>query len=312
MLAGCGNIVSRAGVDPGDGSTSSGTPHDHSSPDDPYYGGYGCGCGTYPSEPSTNNLAQTSDDGATEVQLASYLQMCSTFDEIAGCGVEPTWRISFELPATAQPGDVFALDQNGFLMETDALDGSDPEICGAGGGTFWDGTVEVLSDDGAAFTVRLSGTANLFFAGESADGDYVVTRCGGAPPVPAIMTSAVASFRADGTLDLTVSSLASTCEDPSPGSDCSQAAQNVFISLPPSMQAPGTYSLDQIATFSASEPGGAGECSGGGGSYWGGQIEVLMVEDAYVYFLLSGTDDLLLPHGNADGSFNAPLCSALE
>lgn len=306
LLAGCGNIVSRAGTDPADDSTT-GDPNWQ--PGDPGYPGPGCGCGIGPYQPTNWALAQTQEDGSLEVELTNYGVECTAFGETAGCGAAPTWKVTFVIPPNAADGDIIELQENGFVTETDALDGSDPTSCGGGGGSFWDGQVVITSRDDFGIGLVLTGTSNLFSSGANADGQYYASYCGDAPPVPSVITSAVATPSADGAIDLAVSSLPNTCADPSPGGDCSAAVQNVSIHLPASMQAPGVYALDGIATFSVSAPGQLGECSGGGGSYWGGSIEVLAIDGAEVSFILSGTDDFLFPSGNANGSYVAPLCA---
>ncbi|MFO0615110.1 MAG: hypothetical protein U0414_21140 [Polyangiaceae bacterium] len=305
LLAGCGPVVTVSGTDPtGDESTTSGTPNEQ--PSHP-----GCSCSTGPS-PAANAHAQTQPDGSFVVEVTSYAQTCDEFTSTAPCGPAATWKVGFTLPANTSVGDVIPLDQNGFVFETDADDG-EIDGCAAGGGSFWEGVIVVSGWDGTGFTLSLEGTSAVLFGSENVDGTYYASLCGDAPPVPSTMTSAVATPLADGTLQLSLSSLPNTCVEPSPGADCSVAAQNVSILLPASMQAPGTYALDGIATFSVSEPSGAGECSGGGGSYWGGTVEVLAIDGATISFTLAGTDDFFLPAGNADGTFVAPLCGgALE
>ena len=112
------------------------------------------------------------------------------------------------------------------------------------------------------------------------------------------------------TLFIFVSDAAQSCADPyAQGDGCSIARYQVAIGLPPSLQAVGVYPLDQIATFSETDPGGSpDECSGGGGSYWDGTISITAIDAQKVSFTLSGTATLFLTPGNADGAYEAERC----
>lgn len=302
LLSGCGNVVSQAGSDPTDpfGDSPNGTPGDPGSPD------FGCGCGVGNPVVKDAALAQSRDDGSIEVSLTSYPSSCVTYGATAPCGPDATWKVTFVIPPNATNGAVVSLDQNGFFTETDGVDESNS--CGGGGGTLWNGQVEILSRDDFGLGLRVSGADGFFLSGDSANGDYYATYCGDAPPTPELLTSAVATPSADGALDLAISSLPNSCSAPSPGGDCAVQVENVFIHLPAAMLTPGVYPLDGLATFSASQPGDAGECAGGGGSYWGGTIEVIGVDASAVSFSLTNTDDFGFPTGNADGSYVAPVC----
>lgn len=114
------------------------------------------------------------------------------------------------------------------------------------------------------------------------------------------------------TLVLFVSDAAQSCADPFQSlASCAAAAHHqVTIFLPPNLQAAGTYSLDQLATWSESDAGNGspGECSGGGGSYWDGTIEISAIDGTHVDFTLAGTAQFFGASGNSDGTFTAKRC----
>jgi hypothetical protein len=81
----------------------------------------------------------------------------------------------------------------------------------------------------------------------------------------------------------------------------------VSIAIPPSMFKPNTYSLSCLnAYFSAQGPDrGGGDCSGGGGSFFDGTIEILSVDATHVVFRLVNTQKFDF---NADGYYDLPRC----
>jgi hypothetical protein len=110
------------------------------------------------------------------------------------------------------------------------------------------------------------------------------------------------------TLYLFVSNGAQSCVDPyAEAAGCVQRYQ-VVIRLSPSLQAVGTYSLNEIGYMSVTEPGNPGECSGGGGSYWDGTIDVTAIDATHVTFTLAGTAQIFSSQGNADGTYTAQRC----
>lgn len=110
-------------------------------------------------------------------------------------------------------------------------------------------------------------------------------------------------------LFLFISNGAQACTDPFAYSGgCAAPRYQVSILLPPSLQAVGTYPLDNLATMSVTEPGGGDTCSGGGGSYWDGTITLTAIDATHVTFTLAGTGKLFFASGNADGTYTAPRC----
>jgi len=112
-------------------------------------------------------------------------------------------------------------------------------------------------------------------------------------------------------LNLFVSNGPQACINPyAYGAGCAAVSYQVSILLPPNLQAVGTYSLNNLAYLSVTEPGGGDTCSGGGGSYWDGTIEITAISATQVTFTLAGTAKIFsfTPQGTADGTFTAPRC----
>ncbi len=111
------------------------------------------------------------------------------------------------------------------------------------------------------------------------------------------------------TLFLFLSNAAQSCGDPlATTGGCSAPIYQVSIGLPVFFQAVGSYSLDQIGFADFSEPGGSGICSGGGGSYWNGTIEITAIDATQVTFTLAWTAPLLLDNDSANGTYTAKRC----
>jgi hypothetical protein len=261
------------------------------------------------------------------VFIGSEAQLCA--DPFAGPECPPGgFKISFQLSPDQQELGVYSLqDLNGFTEQS----GFDGQGCWFGGGSFWDGTVEVIDINASTLTVRLDGTSS-FEPGVDLDGTYVVDRCGQGTS----NESALAMFRYQipgssttsgsgsaqsvtvGTsggpegddLMLFVNSSGGSCGDPI-HTECGDDSWSVTVGLPAAYQALGTYSLSDPAlqstfsvTFNDADPEA---CSGGGGSYFGGEIEVLSLDSSTVTFRLTNTDSLF-GSGNADGTYTAPRC----
>jgi hypothetical protein len=137
------------------------------------------------------------------------------------------------------------------------------------------------------------------------------------PPVVGGFTSGAGAVTSTGSgtgvdpnsLVLFVSNTAQSCGDPyQTAGGCATATHQVIITLAPASQAVGTYLLDQSAYMSESEPGGNGTCSGGGGSYWDGTIQVTAIDATHVDFTLAGTAQIIGSGGTSDGSYTAKRC----
>ncbi len=111
------------------------------------------------------------------------------------------------------------------------------------------------------------------------------------------------------TLFIFVSNGAQNCADPNAQPSGCDSRYQISISLPPDLQAVGTYPLENHAYVSITEPGDPGTCSGGGGSFWDGTIDVTEIDATHVTFTLAGTSDVFLSSGgHADGTYTAARC----
>jgi hypothetical protein len=131
---------------------------------------------------------------------------------------------------------------------------------------------------------------------------------------PDVGTGGVSSSTGGSTVDpntlfLFVSNGAQSCLDPHAQPAGCAARYQVSISLPPALQAVGTYPLKDIGFVSLTEPGGPGSCAGGGGSYWDGTIDITAIDGANVTFTLAGTAGVFFnPGTTADGTYTAKRC----
>lgn len=288
-------------------------------------GGPGCGV-----VPAPSGAAQAVEGGLV-VQLGDYPITCAG-GIMPGCSAETWWSIEFELPDVALvPGTVHSLaDLDGWSTVT--LPGSGDD-CTFGAGTFHDGTIEVVAVTDDLLTVAVSGTTPSMI-GLSVDGTYEVPICPAAPPPPD--GAAISMLHAEmgggsgstgsgstsvgttggpfidpDTLMIFLSNGPQSCAEPwALGDGCVAPRYQITIQLAPELQVPGTLPLAEIATYSESEGsiGLPGECSGGGGSYWEGSIQILSIDGEQITFTLSGTADLFVVPGNADGTYTAPRC----
>lgn len=105
-------------------------------------------------------------------------------------------------------------------------------------------------------------------------------------------------------LHLFVGNRPPACEYPWAG-DCSEPYWKVDVLVPPYMQHVGTYSLSGLASYTEADT-----CynAGGGGTFWGGTIQILAIDDYEVTFTLAGTNPFFLTGGSADGTYTAPRC----
>lgn len=290
-----------------------------------------------PSQAGDDGSGTAVDDGSIVITLASDALMCSgsapLWDNIDAsnleCPGESHWWVRFRLSPDQQTPGIYPLQElQGFMSEIFA---ESPDACGLGGGTFWEGTVEVVSIDAEAVVVTLNGTVGL--VGDSRDGTYEVLRCE-APPAPPSASGNAVAHEYDGTeyyedentsvavtvgaggggspygpgLKLTIGNLVNACSATLP--DCDAAGWGVQIILPPELQAVGSYPLftpERQAIFSATLPASApGECSGGGGTF-DGTITILSIDSQNVVFELTNTTSVF-EYGSVDGVYTAPRC----
>ena len=271
-------------------------------------------------EIQANNIAAAKGD-ILEIALGNFIETCgpSAFDHYPEnyppCLTDSSWRLRLNIPlAKLHVGAVLPFPEisDGWsYSQIDPMVPYEPQYgCGGGGGSYWEGTVEVLAISGATLQLRLAGTSTFFdSSGENADGDYDVALCGPTALPAHVLTSAVAIPSAEA-LTLVATNLPNTCADSHLyGLGCGVEVDSVTIALPPESQAVGTYPLTNVATFSSNGPDAYGNCSLGTGSYWSGTIEIVSIDPSQVTFTLSGTDQRFIAPGTADGTYVAPRCN---
>ena len=193
------------------------------------------------------------DPNGLVVMIASDDLSCaeppaSVFDLGGDCPNGGAHIVRFTLAPEQQAVGTYSLQSlNGFFDEI--LENGDG-TCGFGGGTFWDGEVEVTAVSTDTISLTVSGTNPL--SGESIDGDYVVPRCSDDPPPPP--SNALGIFRDDippidpggettavttgggappgDDLILVASSSAPLCTSPYGSPGCAADSWSVFVSLP--------------------------------------------------------------------------------
>jgi hypothetical protein len=132
----------------------------------------------YYEDESTSVVATVGTGGGVEPALAltigNLVNACSA--NLPACDA-PGWAVSIKLPSAFQAVGTYSLDNPelsaGFSV---TFPPSGPDDCSGGGGSFWDGTISVLSIDAASVTFELSGTAAVFDYG-NVDGVYTAPRC---------------------------------------------------------------------------------------------------------------------------------------
>lgn len=126
---------------------------------------------------STSTGGTGVDPNTLFVRIGNYGPACGNSFSF-GCTDPPTWQVSIGLPPSMQVPGVYALD-NPSINAFASLSGSNgsPGDCWGGGGSFIDGTVEVVSNDGYNIVLRLAGTNGGGFTEFSADGQYTAPIC---------------------------------------------------------------------------------------------------------------------------------------
>ncbi len=106
---------------------------------------------------------------------------------------------------------------------------------------------------------------------------------------------------------ITLGTEPSSCTHPHVSGACGY--WQVSIAVPPALFKPGVISLacgGLNAYFSVTGPDrGGGDCSGGGGSFYQGTIDILYVDATSVRFRLTNTQNFDF---NADGLYSLPRC----
>jgi hypothetical protein len=195
--------------------------------------------------------------------------------------------------------------------------GCTTQVIGGGStGSGGSGGVDVGTSTGTSFTTGDTGSSSGSTTPPTNDGPAIAMLRSELPvPTPPDGSSGVTTTgggpdQDPSALFLFVSNVAQSCGDPFGAlSGCATPEFQVTIVLPPALQAVGTYPLDQIATASESEPEGGNVCSGGGGSYWDGTIQITAIDTTHVEFTLAGTTELFIGSGQtANGAYSAKRC----
>jgi hypothetical protein len=110
-----------------------------------------------------------------------------------------------------------------------------------------------------------------------------------------------------------LSNATATCEDPFGSSHYCEAELHWTVSfdIPPELQAPGTYNLQDLNAFASFDGsnGSPDDCFGGGGSFWDGQVVITAIDAQTVNGTLIGTDTYEF---DANGDFAAPRCLTFQ
>ncbi len=115
------------------------------------------------------------DPNTLVIFLSNGPQSCASPNMSWDCGPVGHYQIEIQLPPNLQAVGTYPLQDHATMSETDA--GSAPNECSAGGGTYWDGTIQVTAIDSQQVSFTLAGTANLFLTPGTADGAYTAPRC---------------------------------------------------------------------------------------------------------------------------------------
>lgn len=213
----------------------------------------------------------------------------NSLDDTMGCADGTHVRV--ELPPAAQAVGVYQLNDGSGVNVYSSISMPD---CSGGGGNIFD-EVNVLAVTPTSLTVQISGIPST--DGYDPNGLYIIPRCEAgpsAPPtkgiaihpsdIPPTMSTSVVTAgggpSSDTDLililhDTDANDPAAVCANPyGAEADCNAGGWQISVTLPLAYQVPGTYPLmdpNLNASYGEWEP----MCSGGGGgSFWGGSIEV--------------------------------------
>jgi hypothetical protein len=140
--------------------------------------------------------------------------------------------------------------------------------------------------------------AQLFGSSTSSSGQSGVTGSGG--PDPSM-------------LYLEIGSPAPTCAVPMPPTACGAETFDVSIGIPAALQQAGMVSLGDptlLSTFGETTGGPGSGCSGSGGSFTEGTLQIVSIDGQEVQFQLTGTLALGSGFPSVDGTYTAPRCPA--
>jgi hypothetical protein len=109
------------------------------------------------------------DPNALRIFVSDVPVACTDPYDGPPCGNH--WQVSFSLPPAMQQPGTYSMEAIGASFFA-TLDGN--RECAAGGGSFWDGQVEVTSIDSTGVSGTFIGTSTLDF---DANGSFTAPRC---------------------------------------------------------------------------------------------------------------------------------------
>lgn len=229
---------------------------------------------------------------------------------------EQEFRAVIGLPPEYQTPGVYDLDDPAIISNFSEWGPSDGGECQGGGGSFWDGTIEVIAIESDRVRVVLAGTSP-----ENLDGAHAVYFCN-APPVDdsAVIAyfssdlpepgsgSAVATSGTSGgeeLLHIRFADHGQSCADPGgPAPGPGETHHEFIVAIPQSYLTPGTYQLDDAAIVTSyyEMEENTAAVSGGGGTR-PGALTILSVTDDTLEIELTGSQ-----YDFANGGGLVPRC----
>jgi hypothetical protein len=88
---------------------------------------------------------------------------------------QPTYQVRIVLPTALQAVGTYPLDQ---LATASVAEPGLGDVCAGGGGSYWEGTIQITAIDPSHVEFTLAGTTELFIgSGATANGAYSAKRC---------------------------------------------------------------------------------------------------------------------------------------
>lgn len=122
--------------------------------------------GSYSSSVSSSSGGLDPND--LVIILGNQLQACE--DPFASDCSTQSWKVYINLPVSMQQIGTYSLEGIANWSESDACNGG-------GGGSFWQGTIQVTSIDAGQVDFVLAGTNDFFVVEGNADGAWTAPRC---------------------------------------------------------------------------------------------------------------------------------------
>jgi hypothetical protein len=151
-------------------------------------GGEASSLGIPPLPIQADNIGGVKDD-LLLVSIGNYVETCGPDafyhypTNAAPCMSGPSWQLKLQLPlASLHVGTVWSFSDISYGWGYEQINTIAPDDgCAGGGGSYEEGTAEVLSVSDSEIGLRLAGTLPIF-PPETTDGDYVITLCEPIPP----------------------------------------------------------------------------------------------------------------------------------